>query len=162
MKKLLSTITILMLVTIMAQSSFAFDKKKQPGGQSDYKQKEDQPDPPDPKDNPYTLIPLQSRIEVSGVQWAQTLGEASRWNFRTEVVNKTGKVIPKGARIEYTYTSNMPGYFPATPGGESVKGSMVLQEALAPNASLYLGIVVFATTKNPAKIVCKAFYKKKN
>jgi hypothetical protein len=162
MKKLLSTITILMLVTIIAQSSFAFDKKSQSGGQSNYKPKDDQPDPPEPKENPYIPIPLQSRITVSAVQWAQSSGEASRWNFSTDVINKTGKVIPKGALIEYTYSSNIPGYFQTNQGGKSsIKGSVVLKEALAPNAPLFLGMVVFVTTKNPANIVCTAKYMKK-
>lgn len=162
MKKVFSIITLLVLVTIIAQSSFAFDKQNKSGGQSNYKQKNDQPDPPEPQENPYQPIPLQTHITPNGVQWGQTSGEASRWNFNTDVVNKTGKVIPKGALVEYTYSSNLPGYFQTNQGGKSsIKGSMVLKEALAPNASLFIGTVVFVTTKKPASIVCKANYMKK-
>src|SRR5436853_345269 len=109
MKKIFSIITLLVLVTIIAQSSFAFDKQSQSGGQSNYKP--DKNDTPDPKENPYQPIPLQTHITPNGVQWGQTSGEASRWNFNTDVINKTGKVIPKGALVEYTYSSNLPGYF---------------------------------------------------
>jgi hypothetical protein len=160
MKKIFSIITLLVLVTIIAQSSFAFDKQSQSGGQSNYKP--DKNDTPDPKENPYQPIPLQTHITPNGVQWGQASGEASRWNFNTDVVNKTGKVIPKGALVEYTYSSNLPGYFQTNQGGKSsIKGSIVLKEALAPNAPLFIGTVVFVTTKNPANIICKANYMKK-
>lgn len=160
MKKIFSIITLLLLVTIIAQSGFAFDKKNQAGGQSSYKP--EQNDPPEPTENPYQLIALESRITLNNVQSGQASGEASRWNFHAEVANKTGKIIPKGALVEATYSSTLPGYFQTNQGGKStVKYSVVLKEALAANGTLFIGTVVFVTTRNPAAIKCKAFYKKK-
>ena len=160
MKKIFSIITIMLLVTIIAQSGFAFEKKSQVGGQSGYKPGQNEPQ--EPTENPYQLIPMGSRITLNNVQWAQSAGEASRWNFHAEVVNTTNKVIPKGALVEATYSSTLPGYFQTNQGGKpTVKYSVVLKEALAANGTLFIGTVVFVTTKNPANIKCKAVYKKK-
>jgi hypothetical protein len=158
MKTLSSMILALLFISALAVTGLAGDQKAKPnGGQSNYKP--DKPDPKEPQDpdDGYQYIPLECKASFQTRQKPAQLGQPSIWTFHGEVVNKTGQVIPKGARIEFSFSpGNIPGYF------KTVQSSyLLLPVALPVNNDWFLGSAVFVTTHEPVNMSCKAFYRKK-
>jgi hypothetical protein len=140
MKKIYSTMMILMVVTMMAITGLA-------GGQSG------KPEKREPKENEEQRIPLQCTTVFQSKTSPTSLNEPTSWFFHGYITNKTGQVIPKGARIEISFSSSKPGYFQTNSGGVPVlRKVMMLQQALGVNGQLFVGGLTFVTTNNPAQI----------
>lgn len=151
MKKVFSTMMILMAMTMFALTGIA-------GAQHG------KPEPKDPPEKePYIYIKMGCKAVFQTKTSPASLNEPTRWTFHGYITNTTGKVIPKGAFIEYHFSSSKPGYFQTNSGGvPALNKTVVLQEALPVNGELFVGSVVFVTTKNPAQISGTAFYRKNN
>jgi hypothetical protein len=151
MKKVFSTMMILMAMTMFTLTGLA-------GAQHG------KPEPKDPPEKePFIYINMGCKAVFQSKSSPVSLNDPTNWYFHGYVTNTTGKVIPKGARIEYHFTSSKPGYFQTKTGGvPTLNGVIYLKEALATNAELFVGGVTFITTKNPAQIKGSAQYRKNN
>jgi hypothetical protein len=151
MKKVFSTMMILMAVTMVAITGIA-------GGYAN-----GQIGKPEQPEKDYKKIIVSCKADFQSKSSPVALNEATSWYFHGYLTNKTGQVIPKGTKIEYSFSSLKPGYFQTNSGGVmALKGAVVLKQALGVNSELYIGGVTFVTTKNPAKINASAFYLKYN
>jgi hypothetical protein len=116
------------------------------------------PAKPEPHDDESWHIKLDCKAVLQNKTGPVSLNEPTIWYFHGYITNKTNKSVPRGTRIDYTFSSNKPGYFQ---GGVSVlKRYMILQEALPVNGQLFVGGVTFVATNNPAQIIGKAEYVK--
>ncbi len=154
MKKVFSTMMILMFVTMMAMTSIAGSFT---GGQVGKPEKTEAPE-----QDPYEYIKVQCTAVFQNKTSPVSLNEPTAWYFHGYITNKTGQVIPKGAKIVYSFSSSKPGYFKTNSGGVPVLNQiLILKEALAVNEELYVGGLTFVTTKNPAQVNGSAIYWKK-
>jgi hypothetical protein len=156
MKKLLSTMTILMAITMITMTSLAggFAGQQQPG----------KPEPRElpEKPDPYEYFNVGCSALFQSKTSTPTLNDPESWYFHGYIKNTTGKVLPKGAMIVYNFSSNQPGYFQTNSGGVPKLGkTLYLTEALAVNAELFIGGMTFVSSKNPIKINGTAKYCKK-
>src|SRR5689334_1906470 len=119
-KPIFSMMIALLLVSALTLPSLAGEQKGKPGGgQSNYKP--DKPDQPDPEPgDPNMYIKVDCKAVLQGVQYGKAMNEASNWYYHGTLINKTGQVIPKGAKIEYSFSSSKPGYFQTNTGGVAV------------------------------------------
>jgi hypothetical protein len=151
MKKVFSTMMILMAMTMFALTGLA-------GAQHG------KPEPKDPPEKePYIYINMGCSAVFQNKTSPVSLNEPAKWYFHGYVKNTTGKVLPKNARIEYHFSSNKPGYFQTNSGGvPSLSGITTLKEPLGINAQLYVTGMTFVTTKSPVQIAGTAQYRKNN
>jgi hypothetical protein len=151
MKKIFSTMMILMAITMTAMTSLAGAQHGKP-----------EPKEP-PEKEPYIYIKVGCAAVFQSKTSPASLNDPTSWYFHGYVTNTTGKVIPKGARIEYNFSSSKPGYFQTNSGGvPTLHKTMYLKEALAANGKVFVGGVTFVTTKNPAQVSGSAQYWKRN
>jgi hypothetical protein len=117
-----------------------------------------------PEQDPYEYIKVPCKAVFQSKTSPASLNEPAAWNFHGYITNKTGQVIPKGAKIVVSFASNLPGYFQTNKGGVPVLNQiLILKEALAVDDELFVGEVTFKTTKSPAQLNGSAVYwKKKN
>ena len=159
MKTFNSMVLVLGFISAFAVSGLACDQKvKSNGGQSDYELNKPETKEPQDPDDEFQYIPLECKTSFQIRQKPAQPGEPSIWTFHGEVVNKTGQLIPQGARIEFSFSpGNIPGYF------KTVQNSyLLLPVALPVNDDWFLGSAIFVTTHEPVNMTCKAFYRKKN
>jgi hypothetical protein len=150
MKKVFSTMMILMAMTMFALTGLA-------GAQHG------KPEPQPIEKEPFIYINVGCSAVFQNKTSPVSFNEPTKWYFHGYITNTTGKALPKGARIEYHYSSNKPGYFQTSTGGVPTFNSAIyLKEPLAANAKLFIGGVTFVTTKNPAQIKASAQYRKLN
>jgi hypothetical protein len=145
MKKLFSTTMLLMIVSMLMITGMAGGRDSRPaklnpqGGESQH-------------------IKLDCKAVLQSKTSPLSLHDPTIWYFHGYITNKTNKPVLKGTRVDYTFSSNKPGYFQ---GGVSVlKRYVILQEALPVNGQLFVGGVTFVTTNNPAQFIGKAEYVK--
>lgn len=140
MKKVYSTMMILMFLTAVVISGLAGAQSGKPQG-------------PEPKENEPIIVKLDCKAVFQSKTSPVSLNDPTSWYFHGYITNKTGQVIPKGAKIEYSFSSSKPGYFQTGTGGVPVlRKSMILQQALPQNGQLFVGGLTFITTNNPAQV----------
>jgi hypothetical protein len=154
MKITVSTTMILLAITMITLSALAGSPANRHRGKqtsSEFAEKES-----------YTYINFACNAVFQSKSAPASLNAPTVWCFHGFVTNTTGKGIPKGARINYYFSSSKPGYFQTAGGGLStLQGTLYLKEPLAANASLFIGSVTFVTTRNPPQINGTAQYWKR-
>jgi hypothetical protein len=154
MKKAVSTIMILLAITMIALSALAASPANRHRGK---------PTSPEfAERESYTCVNFACNAVFQSKSAPASLNAPTVWYFHGFVTNTTGKGIPKGARINYYFSSSKPGYFQAAGGGLStLQGTLYVKEPLAANASLFVGSVTFVTSRNPPQINGTAQYWKR-
>lgn len=157
MKNIFSIMIALFLISSITMTGLAVDQKSKKGGGSADAKKEppdnpDEPDPgpggPDPE-----IIKLKTKVDFIGAQYS-----TQSWSFSGFAINNTGKVIPKGTKIQYVFKSTAPGHF--FQAGSTKKGTVTVTLALKPNDVLNLGNAVYVTSQSNPTVTCEAHYLK--
>ena len=147
--------TILMAITMITMTGLAGVFAGQQPGKPEPRELPEKPDP-------YEYFNVGCSAVFQSKTSTPTLNDPESWYFHGYITNTTGKVLPKGARIEYTFSSNKPGYFQTNSGGvPTLSKTLYLTEPLAKNAELFVGGMTFVSPKTPVKINGTAKYWKK-
>lgn len=143
----------LLMVFALALPAVAQTPRKGPGSSNI---KDDKPQPPEP----VQTVALECKLSFQSKNKPAQVSEPTTWRYHAEIINTTGKPVPKGTKIDYRFTSKTKGYFWTNQGSVlAITKTLVLPAALPINDDWFLGNVVYKSVAEPV-INCSASYKK--